>query len=135
MSPGRGGDPVVVFRGRLLRLLVAPLLLARAASEVGDAVGWGLIGGTPERDSDIYFRMLRTDYKFRLGKDYMDYTIDILVNPCKELVRLGGLGELCCFETNIAGCQHHPTVSAGPDLQIAYFQNAHIPTCRGTMFA
>mmetsp|Transcript_59834 Transcript_59834/g.135235 ORF Transcript_59834/g.135235 Transcript_59834/m.135235 type:complete len:237 (+) Transcript_59834:2-712(+) len=139
MSPGRGGELVAVVGRRLLRLTVAPLLLARLAlveanPVVGDAVGWGLIGGTPERDNDIYFSMLRTDYKFRLRQDYMEYTIDILVNPCKELVRSGGKGENCCFETNRAGCQHHPTVSAGPDLQIAYFQNAHIPTCRGTMF-
>lgn len=32
-------------------------------------------------------------------------------------------------------CQDHPTdIVGGADLQVAYFQNAHIPSCAGTTF-
>merc|ERR1712070_919509 len=44
------------------------------------------------------------------------------------------MGDNCCRSTNIAACQHYDRIEAGPDLQIAYFQNAHIPTCKGTLF-
>ena len=35
---------------------------------------------------------------------------------------------------NVAGCQHHPEIDAGEDLQVAYMQNAHIASCCGTDF-
>merc|ERR1712118_198015 len=46
----------------------------------------------------------------------------------------GGRVMKCCKDSGILACQHHPNVVAGPDLQIAYFQNAHIVNCAGTVF-
>mmetsp|Transcript_110563 Transcript_110563/g.312790 ORF Transcript_110563/g.312790 Transcript_110563/m.312790 type:complete len:231 (-) Transcript_110563:10-702(-) len=117
---------------------VFPVLLLStwelAAAAAGTEVGWGMIGAMVERDTDAYFARVRTDYKLRLQEEYGFYSIDMLVSPCYDPIRTGSLGENCCSDSNIAGCQHHPEVDAGPDLQIAYFQNAHIPTCFGTPF-
>ena len=44
-----------------------------------DAKGWGVIGSLPERDSDAYFQLIRTDYTFALQPDYVHYTIDMMV--------------------------------------------------------
>jgi len=78
--------------------------------------------------------MLRTDYKFREQADYVHYTIDIRVNPCDNLIQTGGTGQGCCQFTNQAACQDVPHTDAGADLLIAYFQNAHVVSCRGTRF-
>jgi len=97
-------------------------------------VGWGEIRDVPDADSDEYFAMLRADYQFREQSDYVQYTIDIRVNPCYDAIKTGMLGENCCRFTNVHGCQDVPQVHAGDDLQIAYFQNAHIVSCRGTAY-
>eukprot|EP00928_Gymnodinium_smaydae_P023436 TRINITY_DN19346_c0_g1_i1.p1 TRINITY_DN19346_c0_g1~~TRINITY_DN19346_c0_g1_i1.p1 ORF type:complete len:289 (-),score=31.60 TRINITY_DN19346_c0_g1_i1:316-1182(-) len=119
-----------------LRLSLATLLLTRARAQEYDANprGWGAISALPERDSTQYLRLLRTDYKFRLQDDYVQYTIDMLVQPCKDLLKAGKFGKDCCYEMNRPACQHHPIIRAGLDLQIAYFQNVHVPTCAGTAF-
>ncbi|CAK8986818.1 unnamed protein product [Durusdinium trenchii] len=72
--------------------------------------------------------------EFRLQNDYVAYSIDILIDPCRDLIRSGGRGSACCSFSGVAGCQHHPDVEAGQDLQVAYMQNAHIASCRGTEF-
>ncbi|CAJ1330786.1 unnamed protein product [Effrenium voratum] len=99
-----------------------------------DAVGWSPVKNMPQRDTDPYFALIRTDYKFRLQQDYVAYSIDILIDPCRDLIRSGGKGSACCGGSNLAGCQHHPEIEAGQDLQVAYMQNAHIASCRGTAF-
>eukprot|EP00931_Biecheleriopsis_adriatica_P007464 TRINITY_DN108744_c0_g1_i1.p1 TRINITY_DN108744_c0_g1~~TRINITY_DN108744_c0_g1_i1.p1 ORF type:complete len:236 (-),score=20.38 TRINITY_DN108744_c0_g1_i1:51-758(-) len=100
----------------------------------GSIKGWAPVTNMPQRDTDAYFKLLRSDYKFRIQDDYVAYSIDILIDPCRDLIRAGGRGEGCCKNSNFAGCQHHPTVKAGQDLQVAYLQNAHIASCRGTEF-
>ena len=99
-----------------------------------DATGWSPVKNMPQRDTAPYFALIRTDYKFRLQNDYVTYSIDILIDPCRDLVRTGGIGSACCKDQSVAGCQHHPDVEAGQDLQVAYMQNAHIASCRGTDF-
>eukprot|EP00443_Scrippsiella_acuminata_P087116 CAMPEP_0115561070 /NCGR_PEP_ID=MMETSP0271-20121206/100795_1 /TAXON_ID=71861 /ORGANISM="Scrippsiella trochoidea, Strain CCMP3099" /LENGTH=172 /DNA_ID=CAMNT_0002995167 /DNA_START=70 /DNA_END=584 /DNA_ORIENTATION=- len=116
-------------------LLAAVLLrTALAASSSLTRVGWGIVGDVPRGDSDEYISLIRTNYKFRIQPDYVRYSIDLLVDPCRDLVRAGSKAEGCCTDSNIAGCQHHYDVYAGEDLQVAYFQNAHIANCRGTPF-
>lgn len=112
------------------------LLVAATRSATGDITGWGVLDAVPESDTRAYFAMLRTDYKFQIQEEVgrIYYSIDMRVDPCRDLVQAGGLGEECCFDTNVAGCQHHDIIEAGPDLQIAFFQNAHIPRCTGTIF-
>jgi hypothetical protein len=93
-------------------------------------VGWGLnqpgaTSGTPE-----YFCMLRRDYTF-VPQDPAYYMIDLLVEPCSNSTTSGGRGKTCCMDTNVAGCGHHPDIYAGPDMQVAYFQNAHVSQCVG----
>ena len=90
-----------------------------------DATGWSPVKNMPQRDTAPYFALIRTDYKFRLQNDYVTYSIDILIDPCRDLVRTGGIGSACCKDQSVAGCQHHPDVEAGQDLQVAYMQNAH----------
>lgn len=97
-------------------------------------MGWGQIPDIPERDNDAYFALLRSDYRFRLQEDYVQYTIDMRINPCADKIKAGGMGDNCCQKTNINGCQDVPEIDAGQDLLIAYFQNAHIANCRGTLF-
>ncbi len=99
-----------------------------------DATGWSPVKNMPQRDTAPYFALIRTDYKFRLQNDYVAYSIDILIDPCRDLVRTGGIGSACCKDQSVAGCQHHPDIEAGQDLQVAYMQNAHIASCRGTDF-
>merc|ERR1711998_264383 len=65
----------------------------------------------------------------------MGYEIEILINPCKDFVKTGERGEKCCYDSNLAACQDDPVIQAGDDIQLAYFQNAHISTCVGTPFA
>eukprot|EP00927_Polykrikos_kofoidii_P054649 TRINITY_DN49036_c0_g1_i1.p1 TRINITY_DN49036_c0_g1~~TRINITY_DN49036_c0_g1_i1.p1 ORF type:complete len:286 (-),score=20.48 TRINITY_DN49036_c0_g1_i1:109-966(-) len=126
-----------VFAHRHMGLLLTLLcMLPRACvgGDLNDDIGWGVIASLPARDSDAYFKLVRTDYTFKLEPDYIGYSIDLRVDPCRDLVRAGSAGKECCSDTNTAGCQHHPSIKAGADLQIAYFQNAHIPTCAGTIF-
>eukprot|EP00439_Symbiodinium_sp_Y106_P006866 s6_g1.t1 len=104
------------------------------STKAEDAVGFQPVRNMPQRDTDPYFALLRTDYKFRIQTDYIAYSIDILIDPCRELIRSGGRGAACCQGTNTAGCQHHPTIEAGQDLQVAYMQNAHVASCRGTEY-
>jgi len=99
-----------------------------------DTVGWGVIKQLPEKTDPNYFIMIRGDYKFRLQADYVHYTIDIRVNPCDNLIMTGGTGQGCCQLTNQAACQDVPYADAGPDLLLAYFQNAHIVSCKGTRY-
>lgn len=100
-----------------------------------NANGWGVLAAAAPHDSEEYLARIRTDYKFRLQEDYIFYSLDMLIDPCRDATKTGGLGEECCFETNLAGCQRYGEIVAGADLQIAFFANAHIPTCRGTEFA
>jgi len=88
----------------------------------------------PQRDTEEYFDMLRRDYKLRIQSDYVKYSIKIYIDPCRDLMRAGGLGQDCCKDANVAGCQHHGDILAGEDLQVAYLQNAHVASCRGTEF-
>merc|ERR1719393_1115804 len=76
------------------------------------AEGWGVISSLPERDSDDYLKLLRSDYKFVLQPEYVHYTIDMKVDPCRDAVQAGEAGKDCCYDTNAAGCQHHPTIKA-----------------------
>jgi len=115
-------------------LLIAAVLIRPSNAVRGDAVGYGYFGALPKANSEPYLKLVRTDYKFKLQGPYMEYTIDILVDPCRNKVQTGGRGDDCCNEVNFANCQHHPRVTAGPDLTVAFFQNAHIPNCRGTPF-
>eukprot|EP00933_Yihiella_yeosuensis_P067290 TRINITY_DN72045_c0_g1_i1.p1 TRINITY_DN72045_c0_g1~~TRINITY_DN72045_c0_g1_i1.p1 ORF type:complete len:223 (-),score=24.23 TRINITY_DN72045_c0_g1_i1:123-791(-) len=116
----------------LLLLLQAKHIFSQFPS--ADVVGWWMVEDLPPRDSQPYFNLLRTDYSFPIQQDYISYSIDILIDPCKDVVRAGGKGVACCTDTNRAGCQHHGDVHAGPDLQVAYMQNAHIVSCRGTIY-
>jgi len=95
--------------------------------------GWGIQESIIQRDTPEYFALLRTDYKFR-AQDPIYYEIEILIDSCRESIKTGGLGDGCCFDTNRAACQDYSSVNAGQDLQLAYFQNAHINTCKGTPF-
>jgi len=100
--------------------------------------GWGRESDfkSPERDGEFtYFASLRGDYKMRIMRDSMYVKVDIRVDPCKSEIETGGLRKNCCQNSNLVACQNHPyNVRGGKDLQIAYFQNAHIPTCDGTPF-
>ena len=93
---------------------------------------------------------VRTDYKFRLtnsgdpvaamaGLDVYwpaYYQIDIRVEPCMDATLAGGKGMMCCTNTGVVNCQDNAIgILAGPDMQIAYLQNAHISTCEGTDFS
>mmetsp|Transcript_63840 Transcript_63840/g.100940 ORF Transcript_63840/g.100940 Transcript_63840/m.100940 type:complete len:232 (+) Transcript_63840:112-807(+) len=126
--------------GRIARrctvlVIFACLLPSSVEGQIAwNTLGWGEIIDIPERDSEFYFNSLRSDYKFRLQSDYVQYTIDLLINPCKDSVRAGGRGENCCQSTNRNPCQDDPEVPAGPDLLVAYFQNNHVVSCRGTLF-
>jgi hypothetical protein len=115
-------------------LLVIGSLWCAGGQRSWDLVGWGQIKDIPDSNTPEYFGLLRTDYKFRGQDDYVQYTIDMRINPCYDSVRTGGYGENCCQFTNVHGCQDMPEIYAGPDLLIGYFQNAHIVSCRGTLF-
>mmetsp|Transcript_109231 Transcript_109231/g.308095 ORF Transcript_109231/g.308095 Transcript_109231/m.308095 type:complete len:241 (-) Transcript_109231:156-878(-) len=118
----------------LFEVLVALVACMALEGSAEDARGWDVKKSRPNSDSEIFLRMLRTDYKVRIQPDYVHYTIDLLVQPCRDTVQAGVYASECCMDTGRAACQHHPRVTAGLDLQIAYFQNAHIPTCSGTVF-
>jgi len=81
----------------------------------------------------LNYRLRNTDV---LGEDKnVFYQTDLRILPCSNYLKTGGVGETCCSDMNIVGCQDHPNdVIGGTDLQIAYFQNSHIPTCAGTPF-
>lgn len=98
--------------------------------------GWSPVINMPQRDTDEYFALLRQDYHLvqDIQKDYVGYTIDIKVDPCRDLIKSGGLSEGCCRNTNAQGCQDYYDIVAGQDLQVAFLQNAHVATCRGTLF-
>ena len=89
----------------------------------------------PQLDSSDYLKTIRTDYRFIDQSDYVLYTIQLRIDPCRDLVEAGGAGDGCCFDTNVAGCQTYDSIAAGPDMQVAFFQNAHITNCQGTEFA
>ena len=93
---------------------------------------------------------IRTDYRFRLidqvsAQDALAgagiywpafYQIIILVDPCRTLLLTGGLNDLCCSGTSQSNCQDHPDdIIAGPDLQVAYMQNARVSSCLETDFS
>lgn len=130
MSPQPNGCQPLLGQA-VVAILVATLL---RCTDGQNLVGWGDVKDIPDPNSEEYFAMIRTDYQFRLQGDYVYYTIDMRVNPCSDLVKSGMLGDNCCRFTNIHGCQDVPEVNAGPDLLIAFFQNAHIVSCRGTVF-
>lgn len=117
------------------------LLLAIIMCVDGNYVGNGTFDVVPS---------LRTDYKFRLidsnsissglagSAVYWPslYQIDIRVNPCVNSTLTGGRGALCCSGTGEVNCQDSvEPIHAGPDLQIAYIQNAHISNCLETEFS
>jgi len=129
LPQSRGPQPLL---GQAVVALIAAALLRCTGGQ--NLVGWGQVRDIPDPTSEEYFAVLRTDYQMRLQSDYVYYTIDMLLNPCSDLVKSGMLGENCCQFTNIHGCQDVPEINAGPDLQIAYFQNSHIVSCRGTVF-
>ena len=100
-----------------------------------------------------YFGSIRKDYKMRIIKDTAEslvdkyphthqisgvnpilYQIDIRVDPCRHAPLTGGLFQNCCRNTNKANCQDNPSINAGTDLLLGYFQNAHIVSCAGTEF-
>jgi len=123
------------LNAKLGKLEKEDIAAAAAEKESHDAVGWHMVQALPQRDTDEYLALIRTDYKWRIQSDYVQYSIDILLDPCRDETMAGGKGETCCWDTNIQGCQqNYTTVEAGIDLQIAYFQNAHIPSCVGTEF-
>lgn len=115
-------------------VLAGAMLGTVCGSQANNIHSWQLSSAVPERDTDAYLAMLRTDYRFRIQEEYVYYTIDILIDPCRDEIRAGGLGAECCSSTNRMGCQDYSDMEAGPDLQVAYFQNAHIPNCIGTPF-
>lgn len=121
---------------RVIFVVVALLPIVRGKDDTKNftRAGWGILGDVPWGDSEEYLEQVRTDYKFRDQPDYVQYSIDMRVQPCKDVIQAGGVGSSCCSGANVAGCQHHPTVDGGPDLQVAYFQNAHVPNCRDTLF-
>mmetsp|Transcript_36098 Transcript_36098/g.84611 ORF Transcript_36098/g.84611 Transcript_36098/m.84611 type:complete len:231 (-) Transcript_36098:34-726(-) len=96
--------------------------------------GWGVLGDYPERGTDAYFEALRTDYKDRETGDTIYFNIDIRIDPCRDHALTGGRNDMCCFDTSVAACQDYNSTEAGPDLKVAFFQNAHIPSCRNTAF-
>ena len=121
-----------------------------------DYSGIGDFSRIPPVGTSEYFAILRRDYKFRLvdlgdpysalnGTDTYQqayYFIEIRIEPCKDPVLAGGLGDQCCQNTGVSNCQDmgygisgaSETIIAGADLQFAYQQNAHISTCDGTDF-
>jgi hypothetical protein len=117
-------------------LLILVMLLVPQISLSQNANGWSLNSNIPAGDTQEYFHLIRTDYQFRLQDqdNYVKYSIDIRINPCKDAVKAGGRGDQCCRQTNVAGCQHNPDIFAGSDMQVAFLQNAHIPSCNGTVF-
>ena len=132
------------------------IFLFLVARVVADYSGTGDFSQTPPVGTSEYFAILRKDYKFRLvnlgdpysalnGTDTFQqayYFIEIRIEPCRDPVLAGGLGDLCCQNTGVSNCQDMgyvlsgapETINAGPDLQFAYQQNAHISTCEGTDF-
>eukprot|EP00746_Dinoflagellata_sp_MGD_P099364 gnl/MRDRNA2_/MRDRNA2_40403_c0_seq1.p1 gnl/MRDRNA2_/MRDRNA2_40403_c0~~gnl/MRDRNA2_/MRDRNA2_40403_c0_seq1.p1 ORF type:complete len:251 (-),score=42.71 gnl/MRDRNA2_/MRDRNA2_40403_c0_seq1:114-866(-) len=122
--------------GLFVALLLNPVAGIVTTSSNGTAQsfnGWGMKESIIKRDTAEYFALLRTDYKFR-SQDPIYYEIEILIDPCRENMKTGGLGDGCCFDTNRAACQDYDKIVAGQDLQLGYFQNAHISTCMGTPF-
>ena len=109
-----------------------------------DSTGVGSTRNFPIRNTDQYYASLRTDYNFRIiSKEATEqgsvsspvlYKIEIRIEPCRVAVLTGNRLANCCDNTNEANCQDNPSIDAGEDMQIAYFQNAHIPTCLGTIF-
>ncbi|CAD7967290.1 unnamed protein product [Amoebophrya sp. A25] len=91
--------------------------------------------GQPE-----YYEHLKLNYKYRntqIGNDVkaIYYVTELRVDPCRQFLRTGAKGEMCCNDMNAFGCQDHPNdIVGGADLQVAYFQNAHIPSCMATVF-
>lgn len=111
------------------------------------ATAWGNYAGLGDFANNT---IVRTDYKFRLidansiekaiSGDAVFwpayYQIDIRVLPCLAVVAAGGRRDQCCAGTAEVNCQDNPGgIQAGDDLQIAYFQNAHISSCDNTEFA
>lgn len=136
---------------------VAVLLLWLLDLSVSDYSGYGNFSEIPPVGTLAYYSTIRRDYKFRLvnlgdpfaalsGTDTYQqafYFIEIRIEPCKNPVLAGGFGDLCCQNTGVSNCQDlttgefsgsPETIVAGPDLQFAYQQNAHISTCDGTDF-
>ena len=132
-------------------------LLYLVVPVVCDYSGLGNFAQVPPSGTPEYFKILRRDYKFRLvnlgdpfsalnGTDTYQqayYFIEIRIEPCKDPVLAGGLGDMCCQNTGVSNCQDMgygldsgspETIVAGADLQFAYQQNAHISTCAGTEF-
>jgi len=103
-----------------------------------DDIGWARESDfkSIQRHGDyLYFNSLRTDYKMRIQRDSVQIKVDIRIDPCRNYLQTGGTGKNCCRNSNIVACQNHPyDIRAGTDLQLAYFQNAHIPTCTKTLF-
>eukprot|EP00930_Biecheleria_cincta_P005544 TRINITY_DN106475_c0_g1_i1.p1 TRINITY_DN106475_c0_g1~~TRINITY_DN106475_c0_g1_i1.p1 ORF type:complete len:261 (+),score=20.44 TRINITY_DN106475_c0_g1_i1:39-785(+) len=101
-----------------------------------NTAGWSPVINSPQRDTDDYFALLRQDYHMiqDIQRDYVGYTIDIRVDPCRDLIKAGGLGEACCKDTNQQGCQDYYNIESGQDLQVAFLQNAHVAGCRRTIF-
>mmetsp|Transcript_8976 Transcript_8976/g.12681 ORF Transcript_8976/g.12681 Transcript_8976/m.12681 type:complete len:224 (+) Transcript_8976:45-716(+) len=122
--------------GNLWPCLLSALLWHKAAAQISATeIGWGVIGGNPERDTDAYFEALRTDYKDRDQDNSSIYVNrDIRIDPCRDHALTGGRNDMCCFDTSVAACQDYNSTEAGSDLKVAYFQNAHIPSCRNTGF-
>eukprot|EP00397_Hematodinium_sp_SG-2012_P046396 GEMP01052398.1.p1 GENE.GEMP01052398.1~~GEMP01052398.1.p1 ORF type:complete len:260 (+),score=46.38 GEMP01052398.1:117-896(+) len=130
------------------RLAFLALLAVVAARDPSDTVakvtapvGWGSVENYKTKiqhgqdNFEEYSASLRRDYNFRIARDSPYFKVDIRIDPCKNYVQTGQRGKECCWDTNVVACQNHPyTVKGGPDLQIGYFLNAHIPTCRGTPF-
>eukprot|EP00913_Durusdinium_trenchii_P013449 g12629.t1 len=111
----------------------APLAAGTMRGEARKQPGQSGLVASEEHATARHRAVLRID-PFRLQNDYVAYSIDILIDPCRDLIRSGGRGSACCSFSGVAGCQHHPDVEAGQDLQVAYMQNAHIASCRGTEF-
>jgi hypothetical protein len=110
-----------------------------------DSKGVGSTRNFPIRNTDQYYASLRTDYNYRIiSKEPLAdqstvsspvfYKIEIRIEPCRIGVLTGNRYSNCCDNTNEANCQDNPSIDAGEDMQIAYYQNAHIPTCVGTIF-
>lgn len=106
----------------------------QAAKDDQHKKGWGSLGALPPPDTEEYLKLLRTDYKFRIQPDYIHYSISMKIDPCRDALKTGGLGKSCCFDFNEPACQHYDSIKAHKNLQVAFFQNAQIPTCFGTVF-